>query len=452
MRVSGSGWRAAVAACLCALATAPAFADEDRDGDDAPSILDHVPAFAPLKDARDAAADKGFLISGFYFADPRANLSGGLAKGSTYSGLLKVGLDLDFEKVFGIDGGTLHADILQSHGRDVSERYVGNIMSANDIGARPGTRLFELWYQQKIGDQLTVKVGQLAADEEFLTSDYAETFIGASLGWAAAPSENLPQEGPAYPLAALGAQAKFDVTENVTLIGAVYNGYASSPDVEDPEAHDRHGTNFRLGDPPLVIVEGRYRFDDGLFGLPGQIKLGGYAHFAKFDDVKRGTDGRVLESAGSNDDPRRHRGDQNLYAVLDQQIWRAPGDDPERGVGLFLRAIWGPKDRNTIDVYLDGGLVAKGLVPGRPDDVAGLAVAYAGFSSGLAAVDRATADGAIRRYEAMIEAIYKAQIAPGLTIAPTFQYVFRPGGGPPEDGGPRIPNATIFGVTTIVTF
>lgn len=437
----------ATAAAFLAFFAQPLRADEE----DGPSILDSVPAFAPLKSGRDALAEQGFRISGFYFADPRANLDGGLREGSTYSGLFKIGLDADFETIFGIEGGRLHADMLQSHGKDLSERYVGNVMSANDIGARPGTRLFELYYAQEVGERLELKFGQLAADEEFLKSEYAEVFIGASLGWAAAPSENLPQEGPAYPLAALGAQAKFDVTENFTLIGAIYNGATADPKALDPQEDNRHGLNFRLKDPPLVILESRLKFE-GFAGLPGVLKLGGYGHFGTFEDLKRGTDGRVLGAPGSNDDPRRHDGDYNLYAVIDQQVWRAPGDDTERGVGVFARVIWGPKDRNAINAYFDGGVVAKGLLPGRPDDVAGIAFAYAGFSPSLRAADRAADEGAVHRAEKMIEATYKAQIVPGLTVAPTFQYVMRPNGGPPEDGGSRIPNATIFGVTTIVTF
>jgi porin len=439
-------------ACLGVAALAsPVEAEDERD--DA-SILDSVPALSRIKQARDALADKGVRFSGFYFSDPRANLGGGLSSGATYSGLLKLGLDFDMEKIAGIEGGRIHVDALQIHGRDVSEERIGNILAVNDIGARPGTRLFELYYEQAFGDRFSVKVGQLAADEEFIISDYAEDFIGATLGWAAAPSENLPQEGPAYPLASLGAQATWKATENFTLVGAIYNGYAADPDSEDPQRANKHGLSFRLGDAPLVILEGRYRYGGEETGLlPGGVKFGGYAHFGDFDDLKRGTDGLVLGSPGSNDDPRQRRRNVNVYALIDQQVWRAPGGDEDDGVGIFLRAIGGPEDRNVINAYFDGGIVAKGLVPGRPDDVIGLAAAYANFSPRLRDADRAADEGAIHKFEAIIEATYKAQIVPGLTIQPTLQYVMRPGGGPREDGGgKRIPNATAFGVTTVMTF
>lgn len=447
----GAGWFVAGVAALWLAAPCPVLADDDEET--APSILDSVPELGPLKSARDALRDRGFAVSGFYFADPRFILDGGMRDGATYSGLLHLDLDIDGAKVFGVEGGKLHASMLQIHGKDLSDEYVGNVMSVNDIGARPSTRLFELYWDQEIDERLSLRFGQMAADEEFIKSGYSEDmFIGATLGWAAPPSENLPQGGPAYPFASLGVQATWKASENLTLVGAVYNGTPARPDAADPEKANRHGLNFRLQDPPLVILESRLSFD-GLNGLPGMLKLGGYGHFGRFDDLKYGTDGLTLGSPGSNDDPRRHRGNVNLYAVLDQQVWRAPGDDPEAGIGVFARVIGGRPDRNAISFYVDGGIVARGLVPGRPDDTFGIAAAYADFSPRLADADRAAdSSGAIHRFEGIIEATYKAQVVPGFTVQPTLQYVIRPGGGPPEDGGARIPNATVFGVTSVITF
>jgi porin len=449
----GARWFVAGVASLWLAAPCPVLADDDDDDEAAPSILDSVPELGSLRTARDALRDRGFAVSGFYFFDPRFILDGGMRDGATYSGLLNLALDIDGAKVFGVEGGKLHASMLQIHGKDLSDEYVGNVMSVNDIGARPGTRLFELYWDQEIDERLSLRLGQMAADEEFIKSGYSEDmFIGATLGWAAPPSENLPQGGPAYPFASLGVQASWKASENLTLVGAVYNGTSARPDSADPEKANRYGLNFRLQDPPLVILESRLAFD-GLSGLPGMLKLGGYGHFGRFDDLKYGTDGLTLGSPGSNDDPRRHRGNVNLYAVLDQQVWRAPGADPAAGIGVFARVIAGRPDRNAISFYVDGGIVASGLVPGRPDDTFGIAAAYADFSPRLADADRAAdSSGAIHRFEGIIEATYKAQVVPGFTVQPTLQYVIRPGGGPPEDGGARIPNATVFGVTSIITF
>ncbi|MFC7053694.1 carbohydrate porin [Hansschlegelia quercus] len=432
---------------LSALVAAPALAGEDEAADE-PSILDHLPAFAPLKEARDALAEKGVRVSGFYFSDPRAGLSGGRDSGATYSGLFNLAVDLDGEKLFGVEGAKLHANMFQIHGKDVSERFVGNFLSANDIGARPSTRLFELWWQQPLNDQLEIRVGQMATDVEFITSDYGENFLDATFGWAGPPSENLPAGGPAYPLAAPGVRLKYTPREDFTLLAGLFNGYPAGKGEGDAEKRNRHGLNFEIGDPPLVLVEGQYRWNGGeeASGLPGTLKLGGYWHGGRFKRL--------------DEDSRTRRGDFNLYAVLDQQVLRFGERDDERGLGVFLRGIFGPSDRNPVDAYVDGGFAATGLFASRPHDVFGIAAAWASFSPGLLREAReANADlGLADRphgFEGVIEATYRMEMVPGLTVQPSLQYVIHPGAGtlePDEDGARRVKNATIFGVATIVRF
>jgi tetratricopeptide (TPR) repeat protein len=49
-----------------------------------------------------------------------------------------------------------------------------------------------------------------------------------------------------------------------------------------------------------------------------------------------------------------------------------------------------PSDRNLINLYVDGGLAYKGLIPGRPDDKVGIATAYAHVSDRARDHDRDT--------------------------------------------------------------
>jgi porin len=434
------------ALCASTLLVSAAVAGED-EAEEEPSVLDHLPVLAPLKEARDALAEKGVRVSGFYFSDPRAGLSGGLREGATYSGLLSLAVDLDGEKLFGVEGGKLHANMFQIHGRDVSERYVGNFLSADDIGARPSTRLFELWWQQPLTDRLEIRVGQMATDVEFITSDYGENFIDATFGWAGPPSENLPAGGPAYPLATPGIRLKYEATDDLTVLAAIFNGYPAGQGSGDPEKRNRHGLNFEIGDPPLVMLEGQYRWGRGEESgmLPGTLKLGGYWHGGRFEIL---------------DEDRTRRGNFNVYAILDQQVWRLPGEDDERGIGVFLRGIAGPSGRNPVDLYVDGGFAATGLLPTRPHDVFGIAAAWANFSPGLLREARAANAGLgipdrLHGFEAVIEATYRMEMVPGLTVQPTLQYVVHPGAGtlePDEDGARRAKNATVFGVATILRF
>ena len=58
-------------------------------------------------------------------------------------------------------------------------------------------------------------------------------------------------------------------------------------------------------------------------------------------------------------------------------------------------------------------------------------------------------------YEAVLELTYQAQIRPGWTVQPNFQYIFHPGGNvanPYDDNGAPIRNAAVFGVRTQIKY
>jgi len=103
--------------------------------------------------------------------------------------------------------------------------------------------------------------------------------------------------------------------------------------------------------------------------------------------------------------------------VVDQTLYRVPGTN-DQGLSGFVRAGGVPNDRNLINFYADGGLLYKGLVPGRPDDKIGVAAAYARVGDNARGLD---ADiGLFGRFfypvrsgETMIEMMYQAQLANG---------------------------------------
>jgi porin len=126
-------------------------------------------------------------------------------------------------------------------------------------------------------------------------------------------------------------------------------------------------------------------------------------------------------------------------------------------VTAFARAAYSPPDRNLIDLYADASIGFNGMIPGRPLDRFGAAIAYMHISSGAQLLDRDTqlftgALSPIRSNETLVEVIYEAHIKPGWLVAPYFQYVFRPSGGVPNPNDPtgisRIGDAAVFGLTT----
>jgi len=445
-----------------------------QPGQGPPSVASSLGPLGDPGGARAALAEKGVTYSLTYIGEGLGNASGGLRRGAIYEGRLDPQLDVDLEKLVGLPGLTFHANAFQIHGRGLSQANLGNLLVASGIEALPSTRLFELWGEQKVLDgRVTVRAGQLAADSEFIVSQYATLFVNSTFGWPGITAANLPSGGPAYPLATPGVRVRAALSDRATLLGAVFNGDPAGPGPGDPQRNNRSGTEFRLTDPPFVIGEIQLARGgpDEAAGLPGLLKLGAWGHLGRFDDQRFSASGASLADPGppaedaspgglaGNPSPRRLRGDQGVYGVVDQMIYRVPGS-ADRGVGVFARLSGSPADRNLIDLYADGGITFKGLLPARVDDSFGVSLAYARISERARSLDRDLArfsglPGPIRSSEAVLEVTYQAQVVPGWTVQPVFQYVIRPGGNVPNprdpDGAP-IGNAAVFGLRTTVRY
>jgi porin len=426
------------------------------------SIATALPEKGDADGRRKALAARGITYSLTYVGELQSVVSGGVSSGSSYNGRLEGVLDIDLGKLAGQKGLAFHANGYQIHGNGLSGDHVGNLMTVSYTEALPTTRLSELWLEQKLlGNTLGVRFGQLAADTEFNISAYATQFINSTFGWPTIFAYDLPSGGPAYPLATPGIRFKLDPDKSTSLLLGIYNGDPAGPGAGDPQTRDRYGLNFRVQDPPLLIGEAQYRYnqDKGARGLAGTIKLGAWAHFGRFDDQRFGPDGLSLADPASNGNPARQRGDNGVYGVIDQQIWRPPTGEPDKGVGVFARASASPSDRNLIDLYFDGGIVFAGLIPGRRDDVLSFGGAYAGISSGARARDSDAivfgTGSLVRNFEALFEVNYQIQILPGWQVDLDVQRVFSPGGNvvaPNGASGTAIPDATVLTLYTSIKY
>jgi porin len=391
------------------------------------------------------------------------NVSGGIKRGTTYDGLTTMSLGLDTSKALDWEGGTFNVSALQIHGRSLSQNYLANLQTASGIEADRATRLWELWYQQAFLDgDIDVKVGQQSLDQEFINSQYAALFVNTMFGWPMVPSADLPSGGPAYPLSSLGLRLRDKPTGSLTLLGGIFDDNPAGPGTNDPQVRNASGTNFRLNDSALVIAEMQYSmnqpalgemdYGDKETGLPGTYRLGAWYDGGSFADQEFDNSGLSLANPNSTGNPQMHQGNYSIYGVIDQQIWR-PDPFDSKGIGFFLRAMGAPDDRNQIDFSLNVGLTAKGLVPGRDNDTAGLGFGYAGVSRRLAALDRDSGVPA-RSGESFIELTYQYQYTPWWQIQPDFQYTFNPGGGIANPGNPtqRLRDEAVLGVRTNITF
>ncbi|RDU96847.1 carbohydrate porin [Trinickia dinghuensis] len=391
------------------------------------------------------------------------NLRGGLAHGGTYDGLTTATLSLDTQKAFGLPGGTFNVSGMQIHGRNLSQYNLGTLNTASGIEADDTTRLWELWYQQSIlNGRVDFKVGQQSLDQEFMVSTYANTFINTMFGWAGLPSYDMPSGGPAYPLSALGARVRGQITPSLTALVGVFDGNPA-PGVGDPQKLNGSGTNFNLHNGALYIAELQYgvnqpsegQMDYGtgkpLGGLPGTYKVGFWYNNESFADQRIDNTGLSLANPASSGVAAQHKGDYSFYAVADQMVWRPNPDEP-RSIGVFARLMGAPGDRNLVSVSANLGVVMKAPFKGRDNDSVGLALAYIKVGSHAAGLD-ADSGNVVRGSETAVEATYQYQVTPWWVLQGDAQYTFNAGAGQnPSNPTQTLRNTFVVGARTTITF
>jgi porin len=405
---------------------------------------------------------QGIKFAVTYIGEVLGNPSGGLKRSAVYEDRINFAADVDLEKLVGLKQLAFHANVFQIDAGGLSRGALFNFLVVSGIEALPTTRLYEIWFEQKWGTKLALRAGQLAADTEFMTAKYSDVFTNASLGWPAILSLNLPSGGPSPPLATPGTRLRADVSDNLTLIGAVFDGDAAGPGPDDPQLRNRYGVNFRINDPPLILGEAQFLWNGkkGDPGLDGKFKIGGWRHFGTFTDERFSPTGLSLANPAAGSVPANLQGDFGIYSVFEQKIYRV-GRDDDRGIGVFARISYSPSDRNLVDLYADAGVEFIGLSDRRPKDKFGIAGGYARVSSRARVLDSDFQQmlgptWPVRSFESLVTAVYQYEVKPGWTLQPNIQYITHPGGGATNplgsNAGKVLKDAAVLGLRTVLKF
>jgi porin len=413
---------------------------------------------------RDELAQKGIVFGADAIDDLLGNVEGGVRSGATYQGRLEVLATIDLDRAVGWRDATFHANAFFIHGRGLSANYLdNNLMTVSNIDATRSVRLFTCWIEQAFfKHRLSVRIGQIAADDEFFISQYGSLFANATFGWPTVLAAALPSGGPVYPLATPGIRLNFAVSTKFSVSAALFNGNPSGPTSGDPQAKDADGLAFRTGDDAFFIAEVAYSVNQDKYapGLPASYKIGVWSHTSRFADLRFDSSGTPLASPESSGLARRHRGDFGAYVVLDQFLWRR-GETADQGLAMFVRFAGAPSDRNLVSLYGDIGLTLKGPFAGRADDAVGVGFAYARIGDAARGFDRDTRlftglSVPVRDFEAALELTYRYQAAPWLALQFDVQRIFHPGGDValPDDPSleKRVSDATVLGLRSAIVF
>lgn len=414
---------------------------------------------------RSSLAEHGVEFEFFYVGSMPTNLAGGKRAGTAYQHGFLAALDLDTTKLGLWNGGHFHISGVSLEGRPFADTYIGDLNKTNLVDFPADTRLWQAYYQQDLFDKkLTIKAGLLSVDRDFILPELYnslasinflnQTFFFPTMAFNLYDIPGFPTGNhslPSTPYASLGALIRWQPVEQFYIQAAIYDG---NPD------NSSSGTRLALRgeEGALMYFETGYRHNQGKDdrGLPGNYKVGGYYHTDEFYDIYTTALSLIPMAA-----PETHKGNYGIYFLAEQMLWREVGwDDPaQQGITGFFRVAGAPSDRNLAEFGIDGGLVFKGIIPGRDYDTLGFGASYLKISDEVSRAQRAinqvlppTVPKLVEAdYEAVLEVNYKLQLAAWWTLQASVQYVMHPGGRAAASSD-TIPNAWFLGLQTTLRF
>ena len=387
-------------------------------------------------DIRNQMLYRGIAITPIYQGEVFGNW-GGAKQGAIWDQLFNVALDLDMERITGFwKDAVVHANMEYIYGSSLSGKYVGDFSNTSNLAGFNTIRLQELWVDQSFWDKrASLRAGLLAADTEFFTSNSASLFLNGTFGAFTLIGSNFTN-APVYPLADPGVRLYVQPTSKFYLRAAVFGMDSGS----DPAGNNEHGTHFHINDSDgaLMMYELGYLVnqspnDRGLVGtykVGSIIQRGGYP---TWDSQARATLGTgELSKTGTN---------YAFYVVADQEIYKHGGAT----ISAFFRGGFAPSSYSYVDGYFDAGFNFTGFIPHRPLDVGGIAIARSAISKKFSDADVLQGNPPDTS-ETVIEATYRVNVSPWLSIQPDAQYIVNPSG----VKGSR--DAFVIGLRTTIAF
>jgi len=403
-------------------------------------VLPQGHAFGDWAGSRTWLEEHGITPTLTFVMDALGNPTGGMQQGFRQASNLGLDLHFDLDKLFGIAGGSFLISFSERFGSSLSREDIGNVFTVQQVFGGQTYRLIDFSYQQQLfDDRVEIRVGRIAAGDDFLVSPYNYVFVQNGVdGNPVGIFFNAPGM-TAYPNATWGGLVKVKPTERMYVMGGLYNGDVSI------RANRHHGADWSMDGPLFAIGEVGYQINGlpGDPGLLGNYKAGFWYDDHQYVDFTTVARGRT---------PDVTRGNWGLYGLFDQVLVRFGGPGSNRGFGVTGSVLVSPDQSiSLMPFFASGGMVVRGIVPSRPTDVGGITIVYGHFSDDLQDSQRRARESGsgvgIQRYEMALELTYRFRFhQDALFFQPDLQYIIRPG------GTGRIPDAFVAGFQVGINF
>jgi len=325
-----------------------------------------------------------------YTGDLVYNLKGGIKTGSTYLGLLNFDFYFDTEKAGLWNNGSFFVRLSDTHGRSLSENYIGDFQVSSNIDGGKNLYFQELWYSHKFRQFLFI-LGIQDLNVEFANSNCGGLFINSSFGIMPTLATNA--NAPIFPMTTPGFTFKWDINERWIWENAFYYG--------QPLDAGTKLINFEWNsedkDGGLFISEIQHSVGSDT-EHPSFLKLGTYVHHRHI-------------SADNNEGVVVDKYIRGIYAISDLNLWNSGN----KSLDAFFQIGFCPNHSVDVDYYLGGGASYTGLFSRKNRDVAGIAVNVLHFN---------LRDDS----EAVAELTYQYNFTSNIYVQPDLQYVINPMG------------------------
>ena len=401
--------------------------------------------------------DSGYEFALTYTNNIAGNPVGGMSQGFTYTDNFGFGIQFGLEKLIGWHGATLTVSGLDRNGRNLSGEYIGNQFTVQQVYGGQTASFYALVLEQKLlEDTLGIKIGRFAVGDDFASSPLYWLYMNNGI-------DGNPQSLPVntafscYPAAVWGSRVRFDPSPEWFAMAGIYQATQIN-------LYSGHGLDWTMSNSDGVFLIGQVGWTPEFFkkpvpasekpsaggknpvgskalsegktsvaletpderGLPGHYWFGGY--FSPWEFTQFGS----TETAGNS---------YGFYWHADQMVWQeSPGSD--QGLTLWSAFVLSPQQNiSKLPFQVNSGIVYRGLIPARDQDIAMLGFVYGEFSD-----DYAATVAGDPTFEIALEAGYRVQLTKFAYVQPNLQWIINPG------GTGDIPNALVLGAQMGVTF
>lgn len=338
-----------------------------------------------------SARSCGVHIAPTYYGDVFTNTRGGISTNDAtrYLGLLDLRLTADFEKLRLPLPGRFSLLAQNTHGQGLTEQFIGDSLVHSDIDSfRNITQVGEYWWElDTLDEALTVRLGKQDVNTEFVYMDSAVDFVQAS--FELSPAEVIPT----YPHQSMAVVALLQLNNSLQLKLGLWDALARA----ESWGISGNGTTF-------VIGELEYDYLLGDDALPGTAAV----------SIARLSEGELNGNAFD--------AVQGGALQLEQMVYREDASSPRDVQGLSTFVAYYPRSQGSqilpkaIGDHFVGGVIYRGLLPHRDEDVLGTGISWAELFQGGS------------NQETVVELFYKAQLTPKLSFQPDLQYISTPSG------------------------